>query len=257
MQKKNNNLDFLKVWMTFILEFLQHRKENPALFENMLTRVEKYYNQHNKKDMNLILTELHSILSTSSEEIQSALDNALNNKFNLIFKDIIPIAKKNQSLSKKQETEAVFIKDWCLTIIDFIHSKFKVEKNYIEMYKKTFAEEMKQHYLKKASSSIYVKSLRMAFNDINEMATGLPPIIQEELNKTLRKKFGNDLNYYSATLHRKIREIIKRGRIRNPDEFRLLKDRAEGILKEEELQTEVQEINRILLKYKEDTEPEI
>lgn len=251
MQAKNNNLDFLKDWTTFILKFLHHNKKSNAMFETMLTRVMKYYNENNKKEMNFMLMELRSVVSTSSEEIQSTLDDALKEEFNMTFKDITPISRKNQKLSEKQETEANFIKDWCITVIDFIYTKFNADKSFTEMHKEVFGEETKRRYLRELNPSMYLKGLRMAFNDTNEMAMDGPPAMQEELNKILRDKFGKDLMTYSKKIQKKITKIKEAGKISNEDEYRLVMSYIDAIYSDESKREELDLLNHLLLSWDE------
>jgi|GEM_PF-896414 len=249
MQAKNSNLNFLKDWMTFILNFLHRNNENNALYETMLTRVMKYYDEKKKKEMNFMLMELRSVVSTSSEKIQSALDDSLKKEFNMTFKDITPISKKNQSLNEKQEVEAAFIKDWCLTLLEFIYSKYSEQASFGEMHKAVFGEETKQKYLNELSPSIYLKGLRMAFNDTNEMAMDAPPAIQEEVNKILRDKFGKDLMTYSKKIQKKITQIRQVGKISNVDEYSLIMSYIDTIYNEESKREELDILNSLLLSW--------
>ena len=255
--QKNNNLDFINDWLTFIIKFLYQNKQNSAYFETMLLRLENYYSIKNKKEMNSMLMELRSILSTSSIELRIKLDDALREKFNLSFKDISPIKKSNQFLTEKQNSEVEFIKDWSLTIINFLKSKLNLDDSFWFDYEQIFSEEIKRKYLTETSPSIYIKGLRMVFNDINEMALDLSLQLQVELNKLLLSKFEKDLNFYSTSLSKKVRQIIKRGEIKNPNEFRLLQSRAELIYENEELKTELTEINKLMVSYEEDGRAEV
>lgn len=154
-----------------------------------------------------------------------------------------------KKLNEKQELEATFIKDWCLTVIDFIHSKFNVDKSFTEIHKDAFSEETKQRYLKELSPSIYLKGLRMAFNDTNEMAMDGPPEMQEELNKILREKFGKNLITYSKKAQKKITKIKEAGKVSNEDEYRLIMSYIESIHQDESKQDELKLLNPLLINW--------
>ncbi len=154
-----------------------------------------------------------------------------------------------KELSEKQEIEATFIKDWCTAVIDFIYSKYNEQASFGEMFKDAFSEETKQRYLKELNPSIYLKGLRMAFNDTNEMAMGAPQSIQEELNKLLRKKFGKDLMTYSKKIQKKIAQIKEAGKISNEDEYRLIMSYIDSIYNDESKREELELLNNLLLSW--------
>ncbi|MGD1318732.1 hypothetical protein [Chryseobacterium sp. 2R14A] len=154
-----------------------------------------------------------------------------------------------KKLNEKQELEATFIKDWCLTVIDFIHSKFNVDKSFTEIHKDAFSEETKQRYLKELSPSIYLKGLRMAFNDTNEMAMDGSPVVQEELNKLLREKFGKDLITYSKKVQKKINKIKEVGKISNEDEYRLIISYIDSIHQDGSKGDELKLLDSLLLNW--------
>lgn len=154
-----------------------------------------------------------------------------------------------KKLSEKQEIEATFIKDWCLIVINFIYSKYSEQMTFGEMFKEAFSEETKLRYLKELSPSIYLKGLRMAFNDTNEMAMDAPYSIQEELNKMLRNKFGKDLNTYSKKILREISKIKTKEDISNIKEYRLVQNYIDDIRNDEAKVEELNILNSLILKW--------
>lgn len=152
-----------------------------------------------------------------------------------------------KGLNEKQEKEAYFIKEWCITVIDFIYSKFNVDKSSTEMHKEVFGEETKRRYLRELSPSMYIKGLRMAFDDTNEMAMDGPFEMQEELNKILRDKFGKDLMTYSKKVSKKIKEIKDKGKIDNQDDYRLVMRYADSIYNDNLKRDELTLLNKLLL----------
>ncbi|MGJ1446711.1 hypothetical protein ACR79S_12390 [Sphingobacterium spiritivorum] len=154
-----------------------------------------------------------------------------------------------KKLNEKQETEAKFLKDWSIVVIDFICSKYSEQTFFGEMFKEAFSEETKQRYLKELNPSIYLKGLRMAFNDVNEMALDGTPAMHEELNKVLRSKFGKDLMTYSKNIHKKITQIIGKGEISNENEYRLIMSYIDSIYNIESKQDELSKLNLLLATY--------
>lgn len=89
----------------------------------------------------------------------------------------------------------------------------------------------------------------MAFNDTNEMAMDGPPVMQEDLNKILREKFGKDLMTYSKKIQRKITQIKETGKISNEDEYRLIMSYIEAIYNDESKREELNLLNHLLLSW--------
>ncbi len=155
--------------------------------------------------------------------------------------------KKN--LNAEQEIESLWIREWCLTIIDFIYSKDKTNANFYETYKETFSENTKHRYLEKLNPSTYIKGLKQAYNDMNEWAYGLSITDVEELNKILQDKFAKDLNTNSHNIPKQISKIIKRGKINNDDEFRMINEKVNEICQTSPKSSELDKLNQLLLKY--------
>ena len=168
--------------------------------------------------------------------------------------------KKN--LNTEQEGEVLFIKNWSLTIIDFISFKSNLADSPIfEMYKDTFSEETMQRLLSQVSSARYMKGLKQAFNDINQLANewayewasgpakDLRKIELLELNKILLAKFGRTLVDEDKETEGHIKRIIKRGKINNEEEYRIILAKVDEIYADKSKVDLVQSLNDLLLKY--------
>lgn len=99
--------------------------------------------------------------------------------------------------------------------------------------------------------------LKMAMHDLNEMSQYIPHQQLMDLNFILRDKFGKDLNSENKRLQRKAQTIIKRGKIRNDDEFYQMKPFIDYLLwtgnpKDEE---DAGELDRILGEYEQNSRP--
>ncbi len=156
----------------------------------------------------------------------------------------------NKKLTEKQEAESLFIREWCLTIIDFVYLPITKDLSaLIEMRKEALGEEMKKAYLEKVTPSIYMKGLKEAFNDLNGTARDLPPKLLEELNKILRDKFGKDISTYSLSDMKQIVKITNRRKIVNEDEFRLINERVNELCEMDSESSELEVLNGLLSMY--------
>jgi len=134
-----------------------------------------------------------------------------------------------KTYSESQLTEMYFMRDWCNFICNFIaecgHKSFEdMQVDVDENYQKG-----------------YFEGFREGFVDINESAKDLPRHEFIELNKRLKEKFGKTLADFDKKKEKKISAVLKRGNVRNEDEFRLVQDYIENIwdnpLKKNEFET--------------------
>jgi hypothetical protein len=152
-------------------------------------------------------------------------------------------------LNEKQEAESLFIRKWCMAIIDFLYSDNVIDTHLIELRKQAFNEETKTRYLEKTSPGIYLKGLRQAYNDINDMAVNAPNQILEKLNKMLFTQFGRDLSTYSKNISTRLEEIVARGGIINDEEFRVVEQRVSDISQIDAQSQHVIILNNLLAAY--------
>ena len=73
------------------------------------------------------------------------------------------------------------------------------------------------------------RGIKCAFNDVNDAAFDLDSKQYKELNHILYLKFGISLDNQNKKVIKKIKTILKRGRIENVDEYRLVSERVERI----------------------------
>ena len=66
------------------------------------------------------------------------------------------------------------------------------------------------------------------------------------LNLKLRQEFGFDLNDFSNRNNKRIQNILKRGVIRNEEEFRLVSDKVEEIYADDSQKELVSKLNDLL-----------
>jgi len=130
-----------------------------------------------------------------------------------------------KSYSEKQIQELTFYKDW---------------SNCIMHYFSELTGDNTTHALIDIPKTYYpniVSGFKQGYNDMNTWAGYLAPSQLSELNRRLREKFGKDLFDADKKLVQKAKKIAERGKIRNEEEYRLLRsylDSIEGIAEHEE-----------------------
>ncbi|MCQ2320438.1 MAG: hypothetical protein MJZ91_03785 [Bacteroidales bacterium] len=167
-----------------------------------------------------------------------------------------------RKLNEKQLEELKFKYEWCKTIQEFInaHEDDSFDVELMQDLDPTFAEQNSSmhDYLIRVLDKAYLEQnlvgLRSSINDYNEDACDLTPSEFEELNAILREKFGEDLVHNRQKDLAKIKRIIKRGKINNEDEFRLLKGRIDELLEEEKVE-EAQLLDKLMFEFEESLRP--
>jgi hypothetical protein len=86
----------------------------------------------------------------------------------------------------------------------------------------------------------------MVYRDTNQMARELHPQRRDELEKLLLERFGHGLEKSKQELRKQASLILKRGRIWNADEYRVLESYLDNILEKSSKQKEIEEINALL-----------
>lgn len=107
-----------------------------------------------------------------------------------------------------------------------------------------------------------MSGLRQAFTDINQLANewanewangtkenDLRKSQFSELNKILLAKFGRTLVDEDKETESEIEKIIKRGKINNKEEYRIILTKVDEIYANESKADVVQSLNNLLLKY--------
>lgn len=139
--------------------------------------------------------------------------------------------------------EMKYIKDWCITILEFMAMKSSGLKPFYEVTK----DNLLKNYTK--NNKNILKGFKEGYRDINEMAKNLPNDDYLELNKVLVSKFGKSLEDINKKEFSKLDKVIKRGEILNDNEYRLLEDRANEISQSTRQSPEIKTINELLMNY--------
>ena len=142
-------------------------------------------------------------------------------------------------MSGKPPSELTRTKEWCLTILDFMIAECS-ETSFIRQMRGIVLQEYKQQSR---------RGLQDCIRETNEWARGLPRAQVSELNQLLRDKFGEDLQTEADRDVKRVNRIMKRGRIRNEDEFRLVQARVEDIYADDDKQEEYATLGRLLVDF--------
>ena len=76
------------------------------------------------------------------------------------------------------------------------------------------------------------------------------------MNPALRQEFGFDLNDFSNRNNRRIQNILKKGVIRNEEEYRLVSDKVEEIYADDSQEQLVNQLNELLSAFHDRTSQE-
>ncbi len=146
------------------------------------------------------------------------------------------MAKK---ITEKQLKESKYIKEWCLTILDFMTSK-NSNTPIINQTKSVIVE---------TYNNQNIKGLRYCNKDINEWARSMPQTDLDELNSLLQDKFGENLVKENNKDLDKVKLVVKKGKISNENEYRLLLCRVDEIYENERKKEEVEILSKLLADY--------
>jgi len=97
-----------------------------------------------------------------------------------------------------------------------------------------------------------LRGLRMVARDVAEWATDLSPEQQQQLDALLVSRFGRGLKDQRKDVEREIARILRRGQIETEGEYRLLMARVDEIYADESKAEELEQINRLLLAFRQD-----
>lgn len=135
------------------------------------------------------------------------------------------------------------LKDRYITILDFMSLKYPELKNFSAITRNNLLRQY-PHYNKNI-----LQGFREGYHDISEMASMLPFDDFMELNKILVEKFGKGLDEINNKTMRLINRVIKRGKIINDEEYRILEDQINKLSQSKSQQSEIEIINKLLTDY--------
>ncbi len=135
------------------------------------------------------------------------------------------------------------IKERCFTIFNFMILKYGNKNNF-----KRFIDVVNETYAKKNLSG-----MRYIERDLNEWIKGFSNADISELDELLKNKFGTGLDIIEKKNQKIIQKVIKRGKILNEKEYRLIKNREDEIYVDNSKAEEKQQLDRLMEAYEEST----
>ena len=141
--------------------------------------------------------------------------------------------KKSIKLELPKNPE--LLERWCLSIIDFLGEDGSFWRGIV---REACDLNWKFKYKLQARKEL--------LHDINEYVLEFPQPLLHMLNLKLRQEFGFDLNDFSNRNNRRIQNILKRGVIRNEEEYRLVFDKVEEIYADDSQEQLVDQLNELL-----------
>jgi len=145
---------------------------------------------------------------------------------------------------KKDYTKEIeFIKNWCITIMDFVSQKDPLFAKIVNSSKDGFRNT--PTIINKKILSGY----QQGFRDINEMAKALKPSEYKELNDILLQKHHKTLFDFDTKKEKKIESVIKKGKISNNEEYALVENKVSELSQEKGKDKEIDILNKLLIDY--------
>ena len=146
--------------------------------------------------------------------------------------------------------ELLFLKLWALTINDFereydaLHEK---DYPYNDEYKNEFGDIFgnMQKDIEKAYDNGNKRRLKQYFKEDLAYALNLNPVERKKLNERLRAVCGEDLTKYDKRLANSVQRIVKRGKIRNGNEYEKVRTYIDSIEGEPEHEALLQDLYRM------------
>ena len=147
---------------------------------------------------------------------------------------------KSKPTKLELPTNPELLERWCLTILESLE-RFWAEDLPVwrEIVLKTCDVNWKHKYRLQARKELLHDINEWAMESMNQQALQM-------LNIKLRQEFKFDLNDFSNRNNRRIQNILKRGIIRNEDEFRLVSDKVEEIYADDSQKELVSKLNDLL-----------
>ena len=146
---------------------------------------------------------------------------------------------KKLSIKLELPKNPELLERWCLSILDFQEKVLGEDvRIWREIVRKACDVNWKFKYKLQARKEL--------LHDINEYVLMLEQPLLHLLNLKLRHEFGFDLNDFSNRNNRRIQNILKRGVIRNEEEYRLVSDMVEEIYADDSQEQLVNQLNELL-----------
>ena len=146
---------------------------------------------------------------------------------------------KKKSIKLELPKNPELLGKWCLFILDFLE---KIGVGDMSIWRECIPEACDVNWKFKYR----LQARKELLHDINEFAMDFGQPVLHILNPALRQEFGFDLNDFSNRNNRRIQNILRRGVIRNEEEYRLVSDKVEEIYADDSQKELVSRLNDLL-----------
>ena len=134
------------------------------------------------------------------------------------------------------------LREWCLTVLDFLNNQDSQFLILVEYGKKAIADIDKKQNLKKMRAMYKETYLLLNEDHINSLQL-------LTLNEILKEKFGHCIADETELETKAIDKIIKRGRIRNDSEYELIWRREDKIYTDDSQYEYAEKLRKLLNDY--------
>jgi hypothetical protein len=152
----------------------------------------------------------------------------------------------NKKIVGAQQGELVWLRDWSLVIANFIvknSNGFASPQEAADLY------QMLTGAINEAFQKNNLKGLKTICAELNEIAKGGSAKEIYDLNELLMSKFGENLNNYKIDNIKKVKRLLKKGKIEREDDFRLVQNRLEDIYDDDSKREEAEGLDALLSTY--------
>ena len=87
------------------------------------------------------------------------------------------------------------------------------------------------------------------YTDLAEWCRHSPVAMRKVVSSTLQRKVGRPLSYFEHARLARIERIVKRGKIRSDDEWRIVEERVQELCEEPDSSHETEILNQLLWRY--------
>lgn len=135
-----------------------------------------------------------------------------------------------------RDKEIEDLADWCELVTHFVFGTGDPE-----------ILDLAQSGTRKARECRDLRGLRMVYRDLNESIRDLRGQPKADLDAILIARFGRGIEHGKQALERQARKILRAGKIRKADEYRILESWLETMLGDPFKTAEIERINALLM----------
>lgn len=151
-----------------------------------------------------------------------------------------------QEQPSRKPDEVRKLAEWSRTVAEFRHGLgIKINREHADKF-----HEQEIEIIERIINKKNLRGARIMYNDNHEWGRDLHRSLYDELDTILMKRFGWGLAGGTKDLEKQSRAILKRGKIRKADEYRVLERWLDVILEDSAMKTDVDRVNALLMTVK-------